>query len=617
MSELLNIPYFKQLAEENGEDWLSSLFELLETESYDFSQFQSQAPDIVSLSIDDAIALDVADLNVEADDSAAAGASDTDATTILDTSDETSSRQAGLAKMAAEMSAKEDPQAAASTGETTETDKERSFDNQPSDGPSVPHNSEMIVRYLHEWLQLFNPNERYSASDSEEGVVVGLNDAYTDLKLSAFDDKIYTDSGTADVTLNGGDGSDTLYLTQGGLKADLGGTSDFGKYGGTVEIRNVENVVGSDGDDRIFGNVDANKLVGRGGDDHIDGGAGDDTITGGGGTNTLIGGAGIDTITGGNGVDTIDGGLGNDKITAGNGDDDISGGDGDDTIDAGGGDDTIAGGSGNDTITAGDGDNTITGGSGTDTITAGDGDDTIDGGDGTDTITAGAGDDTVDGGAGNDTVSAGDGKDKVDGGDGDDTINGEAGDDTLNGDAGKDTIHGNDGADKINGGDDADKLYGDAGNDTIDGGADADTIDGGDGDDTLLGGAGADTITAGAGADKLTGGAGADTMTGGAGADTYIYTASSDSGTASDSFDIITDFDVSADKFDLTALLANDTFDFVAAEGGAFTGTGAEVRWDKDGGATLIEIDINGDGTADMKIKLDDSVDLTASNFSL
>ena len=52
-------------------------------------------------------------------------------------------------------------------------------------------------------------------------------------------------------------------------------------------------------------------------------------------------------------------------------------------------------------------------------------------------------------------------------------------------------------------------------------------------------------------------------------------------------------------------------------QGGAFTGTGAEVRWDKDGGKTLVEIDIDGDGTADMKIQLDDAVDLTASNFNL
>jgi hypothetical protein len=41
------------------------------------------------------------------------------------------------------------------------------------------------------------------------------------------------------------------------------------------------------------------------------------------------------------------------------------------------------------------------------------------------------------------------------------------------------------------------------------------------------------------------------------------------------------------------------------------------VRWDKDGGKTLIEIDVDGNGTADMKIELDDSVDLTATNFVL
>lgn len=90
-----------------------------------------------------------------------------------------------------------------------------------------------------------------------------------------------------------------------------------------------------------------------------------------------------------------------------------------------------------------------------------------------------------------------------------------------------------------------------------------------------------------------------------------------DSGTAADTFDIITDFDVANDRFDLTALLENDTFVFLATEGDAFSGNGPEVRWDKDGGKTSIEIDVDGDGTADMKIELEDEIDLTAAQFNL
>jgi len=133
----------------------------------------------------------------------------------------------------------------------------------------------------------------------------------------------------------------------------------------------------------------------------------------------------------------------------------------------------------------------------------------------------------------------------------------------------------------------------------------------------LLGDKGNDTIKGGAGADTITGGEGGDKITGGDGADVYVYLTKADSGTGADTFDIISDFDVANDKFDLTALLANDTFDFIAAENGAFTGTGPEVRWDKDGTTTTIEIDVDGNGTADMKIQLDDAVNLTSSNFNL
>ena len=601
MASLMKIPYFNELVERNGEEWLESVFETLETESYDFSRFDPFVPDSVSLSIDEAIALDIADLDVEMPEIAMTNVTtEAVAAKVLSADDDHGTRNSAAEQAAAAMAARAPEMAAASGQATDDNGGAPKFDNaERENAPLVPHNSETIRRHLADWLAMFNPDASYSAHQSEEAVVVGLNGLYDDLKLSAFDDKIYTANGTNHATVNAGDGSDTLYLTTGGLKANLGGTSDFGRNGGKVELRSVENVVGSDGNDTIMGNGEANKLSGRGGNDKIEGGGGDDTITGGGGDNNLSGGTGNDTITGGNSDDTIDGGGGADNIKSGNGDDDISGGSGTDTIDAGSGADKIDG------------------GDDVDTITAGAGDDDIAGGEGNDTIKADAGKDTVDGGAGNDTVNGGDDDDKITGADGDDILNGDAGNDTVEGGKGVDTIHGNDGNDTLKGDDGADKLFGDGGNDTIDGGADADDINGGDGDDTLLGGAGKDKIDGGAGADKFTGGAGADTLTGGAGADTYIYLAKDDSGTAADTFDIITDFDATTDKFDLTALLANDIFDFVAAEGGAFTGTGPEVRWDKDGAKTFVEIDVDGNGTADMKIELDDAVDLTATNFNL
>lgn len=638
----MQIPYFKDLVETNGEEWLEDIFNSLETDSYDFSAFGA-APESVALSVDEAIELDLADLELDtvvidapaADASASVSASAKPDEDEDDASDVLKHRSEQSNALAAGSKTTENARSETSTETTSEGGHTPKFDNVREDTQTEPFNSELIRRYLSQWLAMQYPDHTYSAADEEERVTVGLNGLFTDLKLTAFDDKIYTSAGKGDVSVNAGEGLDTLYLTHGGLKANLGGKSDFGKYGGTVTLRGVENVVGSDSDDTIFGDGENNKLVGRAGDDKIDGGDGDDTITGGSGKNSLDGGAGNDTITGGSDDDVINGGNGDDKITAGGGDDTINGGDGTDTVDAGSGDDTINGGAGNDTLTAGAGDDeivggkgddtikadagddTVDGGAGKDTINGGDGNDTLAGGDGDDTVNGDAGDDKIEGGAGADTLNGGDGKDTINGGDGKDKLDGGVGDDTLDGGADDDTVTGGDGNDNLKGGDGNDTISGGAGTDTIDGGAGNDTVTGGDGDDTILGGAGNDKIDGGAGADKITGGAGADTLTGGAGADTYIYTAQGDSGTLADTFDIVTDFDVTSDKFDVTALLANDTFDFVAADGGAFTGKGAEVRWDKGSGQTIIEIDVNGDGTADMKIHLDDAVDLSASNFNL
>ena len=565
MAALMKIPYFKQLADTNGDEWLQSVFDVLETDSYDFTQFEATAPAVVSLSIDDAIALDLRELTIDnpQDLLGDAGVEPVAAQTLVE-DDEPKARKSETFQAEAAMAVdrQEAVQSAAASRSATSSDGP-TFDNVRWQDPNISINSELIQRNLAAWVAIFSPPKDYSAHKSEEAVVVGLNGLFNELKLSAFDDKIYTAIGNGRTTINGGKGTDTLYLTEGGLKADLDGISDFGKFGGRVELNGVENVVGSDGDDTIFGDDRDNKLVGGLGDDTIEGGVGNDTITGGAGTNNLSGGGGSDTISGGSGKDTIDGGTGNDDIKAG------------------GGDDTIEGDAGNDTID---------GGAGNDKISGGEGADDIIGGAGNDNISGGSGNDTIDAGSGNDTVNGGDGDDEIDGGSGNDKISGGKGDDTLNGDGG---------------------------NDTIDGGAGDDEIDGGSGNDTIDGGSGNDTIDGGAGNDTITGGAGADTITGGAGADVFAYTAQTDSGTGADEFDIITDFDVANDRFDLTALLESDTFDFLATEDDAFTGNGPEVRWNKDGGKTLIEIDVDGDGTADMKIELEDEIDLTAAHFNL
>ena len=100
------------------------------------------------------------------------------------------------------------------------------------------------------------------------------------------------------------------------------------------------------------------------------------------------------TIKGGKNADTIYGGYQGDDIQGGNGANVLSGEEGADTITAGSGADTITGGAGADNITSAGGIDVITAGTGNDTIDAGDGNDLVTGSAGADTITLGAGRDT-------------------------------------------------------------------------------------------------------------------------------------------------------------------------------------------------------------------------------
>ncbi|WP_053162580.1 putative Ig domain-containing protein [Pseudomonas brassicacearum] len=96
-------------------------------------------------------------------------------------------------------------------------------------------------------------------------------------------------------------------------------------------------------------------------------------------------------------------------------------------------------------------------------------------------------------------------------------------------------------------------------NRVITGTSGSDSLLGSDAADTLLGLAGNDSLSGGAGDDKLDGGAGMDTLTGGAGADTFVFSNRLDSyrnyNTGGANLgDLITDFDISADKIDLSAM---------------------------------------------------------------
>jgi hypothetical protein len=84
--------------------------------------------------------------------------------------------------------------------------------------------------------------------------------------------------------------------------------------------------------------------------------------------------------------------------------------------------------------------------------------------------------------------------------------------------------------------------------------------------------------------------------------------------------DTITDFNMGRDRISLAQIDAvsggeDDAFSFIGE--GPFTGTAAELRFDRSEAETRIAADVNGDGVADMEIILTGSIALTAADFLL
>ena len=161
------------------------------------------------------------------------------------------------------------------------------------------------------------------------GVIQGF-EILANLRGTEFADTITAATQTTALTVSGGAGDDTLIATgsavtlQGddgndrlvtGSAADVldGGagidTADYSSAtaGITVQLstgtgtasdgdrlRSIENVVGSNFNDVLKGNLGDNALSSGNGDDRLEGGLGNDTLNGGAGNDTLVGGVGID-----------------------------------------------------------------------------------------------------------------------------------------------------------------------------------------------------------------------------------------------------------------------------------------------------------------------------------
>lgn len=269
-------------------------------------------------------------------------------------------------------------------------------------------------------------------------------------------------------TLDGGAGSDWASYREktGAVVVALDGANWVDvSVGGVVEdrIRNIENIKGGWGNDRLTGDAQANILWGMDGNDTLKGGAGNDSLDGGGGVDT---GDFADAVTKivvtlNNGAGTAT--IGTQQVTLA-GIEDLWGGSAGDALTGDGGANTLFGNGGNDTLNGGAGNDTLKGGAGNDSLVGGTGIDIADFSDKTAKVTL-----TLKSGAGSATI--GTEKDALTG---IEWLAGGSAGDALTGDTGANKIWGNGGADTLVGGSGNDTLYGGAGSDRLDGGAGAD-----------------------------------------------------------------------------------------------------------------------------------------------
>jgi Ca2+-binding RTX toxin-like protein len=366
---------------------------------------------------------------------------------------------------------------------------------------------------------------------------------------------------------------------------------------------------GEQGNDTIEGNSSANLLSGgtgsdtihgAGGNDKIWGDAGDDDLFGEGGTDYLFGGDGIDTLDGGDSFDFLRGGAGNDTLKGGAGADTLDAGAGNDVLDGGTGVDQLAGGAGNDRYIVDSITDTVSEalGSGVDTIEA-----SIHASLLPSTKVKGVLENLTLLGSAN-LMGTGNGLgNKITGNSGGNTLQGADGNDTLDGAGGNDT------------------LFGEVGNDKVYGGGGNDTLSTDIGDDLLFGDLGNDALNAGAGKDQIWGGVGADVLTGGGSADRFMFGSTADSSVATAGRDRITDFvHDHGDRIDLSGIDAssaagNQAFSFIGVLG--FTNKSGQLHLRYSGGNTIVEGDLNGNGTADFAILLTGLKALVAGDFVL
>ena len=297
----------------------------------------------------------------------------------------------------------------------------------------------------------FNSSERFLVSKNslnsiENAVGSHLGDSiYGNAernKIEGRDGDDLISGGFGDDIINGDDGIDTLIFNYLELNQRItislneNSSSTFDDLGikiETDEIRDIENVIGSSGNDEISGNDANNRLDGGSGWDALYGLGGNDTLIGGTGGSYIDGGADSDTVdyrfastglvgsleaqylTFGSDADTL---ISIENIIASEFDDELFGDSQSNQIDGRSGRDILSGLDGNDILNGGDGNDQLFGDAGDDQLIGGNGNDLIFGLKGNDRLNGGAGNDRLSGGEGDDWLADVEGADSFDGGDG-------------------------------------------------------------------------------------------------------------------------------------------------------------------------------------------------------
>lgn len=128
--------------------------------------------------------------------------------------------------------------------------------------------------------------------------------------------------------------------------------------------------------------------------------------------------------------------------------------------------------------------------------------------------------------------------------------------------------------------------------------------------DRIIGSNGRDLIAGLSGNDRLFGAGGGDLLIGGKGKNRYIYTDVSDSFDSDGERDQIVDFG-KKDRINLRPLLDKGDLSFIDAA--TFSGSAGEVRFKKE----MLEVDLDGDKSADLAVLLPGTSALKASHLIL